>query len=122
VDKDKSYRGDMIPQERGLEGISSYFIFYLPLIVLMEKKSYMRFLAGKAKWLLNSKNSINPSLVCLGGSHSRCHSGYSTGCFYSPTHSVSHFSRHRLTISFTLSLVHSTTHSYFLIRVLAWER
>jgi hypothetical protein len=56
----------MIPQERGLEGISTYFIFYLPIIVLMENNSYMSFLGGKAKWFLNSKNYINPSLVYLG--------------------------------------------------------
>jgi hypothetical protein len=34
----------MIPQERGLEGISIYFIFYLPIFVLMENISYMSFL------------------------------------------------------------------------------
>jgi hypothetical protein len=33
----------MIPQERGLEGISIYFIFYLPILVLMENISYMSF-------------------------------------------------------------------------------
>jgi hypothetical protein len=37
----------MIPQERGLEGISTYFIFYLPIIVLMENNSYMSFLGGR---------------------------------------------------------------------------
>jgi hypothetical protein len=112
----------MIPQERELEGIITYFIFYLPIIVLMEKNSYMSFLGGKAKWLLNSKNYINPSLVCLGGSHSHYHSSSYVGFFYSPIHSLTHCSIHRLTILFTLKFVHSTTHPYFLIRVLSWER
>jgi hypothetical protein len=44
----------MIPQERGLEGISIYFIFYLPIIVLMERSGYMSFL-GKAMWFLICK-------------------------------------------------------------------
>jgi hypothetical protein len=34
----------MIPQERGIEGLSIYFIFYLPIFVLMENISYMSFL------------------------------------------------------------------------------
>jgi hypothetical protein len=34
----------MIPQERGLEGLSIYFIFYLPIFVLMENINYMSFL------------------------------------------------------------------------------
>jgi hypothetical protein len=41
----------MIPQERGLEGLSIYFIFYLPIIVLMGRSGCMSFL-GKAMWFL----------------------------------------------------------------------
>jgi hypothetical protein len=51
----------MIPQERGLEGITVYFIFYLPIIFLI----YMSFL-GKAMWLLIFKD-INPYCWFLGG-------------------------------------------------------
>jgi hypothetical protein len=28
----KKRKGDMIPQERGLEGLGIYFIFYLPIL------------------------------------------------------------------------------------------
>jgi hypothetical protein len=44
----------MIPQERGLEGLSIYFIFYLPIIDFIEKRGYMNFLA-EAMWFLISK-------------------------------------------------------------------
>jgi len=44
----------MIPQKRGLEGIIIYFIFYLPIIFLMERSGYMSFL-GKAMWFLICK-------------------------------------------------------------------
>jgi hypothetical protein len=37
----------MIPQERGIEGIHIYFIFYLPIFSLMENNSYMSFLRGR---------------------------------------------------------------------------
>jgi hypothetical protein len=35
--------GAMIPQERGLKGLS-IFIFYLPIMVLIKKSGYMIFL------------------------------------------------------------------------------
>jgi hypothetical protein len=34
----------MIPQEMGLDEISIYFIYYLPILVIMNNNSYMRFL------------------------------------------------------------------------------
>jgi hypothetical protein len=34
----------MIPQERGLKGLSLFIIFYLPIIDFMEKRGYMSFL------------------------------------------------------------------------------
>jgi hypothetical protein len=37
----------MIAQERGFEGITIYFIFYLPIFVLMENKNYMSFIGGR---------------------------------------------------------------------------
>jgi hypothetical protein len=37
----------MIPKERGLEGLSIYFICYLPIFFLMENISYMSFLGGR---------------------------------------------------------------------------
>jgi hypothetical protein len=37
----------MIPQERGLKGISIFIIFYLPIIDFMEKRGYMSFLGGR---------------------------------------------------------------------------
>jgi hypothetical protein len=39
----------MIPQERGIDGLSIYFIFYVPMIFLMERSGYMSFLE-KAMW------------------------------------------------------------------------
>jgi hypothetical protein len=44
----------MIPQERGLEGLSLLLYFYLPIIDFMEKRGYMSFL-GEAMWFLISK-------------------------------------------------------------------
>jgi hypothetical protein len=44
----------MIPRERGLKGISIFIIFYLPIIVLIERSGYMSFM-GKAMWFLISK-------------------------------------------------------------------
>jgi hypothetical protein len=46
--------GGYDPQERGLEGLSIYFIFYLPIIVLMERIGYMSFFR-KAMWFLVCK-------------------------------------------------------------------
>jgi hypothetical protein len=37
----------MIPKERGIEGLSIYFIFYLTIFILMENNSYMSFLGGR---------------------------------------------------------------------------
>jgi hypothetical protein len=79
----------MIPQDRGLEGLSSYFIFHLPIIVLMENNNYISFFGGEAKWSLNSKNYINLSLVYLGGSHS-CSRSFSVVGFLCFTHSLIH--------------------------------
>jgi hypothetical protein len=44
----------MIPQERGLKEPSLFTIFYLVILVLIEKSGYMDFL-GEAKWFLISK-------------------------------------------------------------------
>jgi hypothetical protein len=47
--------GAMIPQEsKGIKGIVIFIIFYLPIIILIERSGYMRFL-GKAMWFLISK-------------------------------------------------------------------
>jgi hypothetical protein len=99
----------MIPQERGLEGISIYFIFYLPIFVLMENISYMSFL-GEGHVVLNSKKYINPSLVCLGVSS------------HSFTHSFTHCSLFTLSFSILSPFILSPTlHSSFIL-ILAWER
>jgi hypothetical protein len=37
----------MIPQERGLNGLSLFIIFYLPIIDFMEKMGYMSFFGGR---------------------------------------------------------------------------
>jgi hypothetical protein len=47
----------MIPQARGIEGISIYFIFYLPIFVLMDNKKYMIFLGGKPSGFLIPRNT-----------------------------------------------------------------
>jgi hypothetical protein len=47
----------MIPQERGLEGLSIYFIFYLPIFVLMENNNYMSFLGGRPCGSLIPRNT-----------------------------------------------------------------
>jgi hypothetical protein len=44
----------MIPQERGLEGLSIILYFILPIIVLIERSGYMSFF-GKAMWFLICK-------------------------------------------------------------------
>jgi hypothetical protein len=50
-------------------GLRLFIIFYLPIIVLIERSGYMSFL-GKGMWLLIPSNYINPSLGCFLGSHS----------------------------------------------------
>jgi hypothetical protein len=37
----------MIPQERGIKGMSLFIIFYLPIIDFMEKRGCMSFLGGR---------------------------------------------------------------------------
>jgi hypothetical protein len=36
----------MIPRERGIKGLSIFIIFYLAILVLIEKSGYMSFLGG----------------------------------------------------------------------------
>jgi hypothetical protein len=57
----------MIPQERGVNGLSIFIIFYLPILVLIEKSGYMSFL-GEAMWFLVLSNYINPTCGLFGGS------------------------------------------------------
>jgi hypothetical protein len=43
----------MIPRERGIKGISIFIIFYLPILVLIEKSGYMSFLGRPCgSWFL----------------------------------------------------------------------
>jgi hypothetical protein len=47
----------MIPRERGLKGISHFIIFYSPIIVLIERRVYIRFL-GEGHVVLDSQVNI----------------------------------------------------------------
>jgi hypothetical protein len=82
----------------------------------MENNSYMCILGEEAKWFLNSKNYINPSLVYLWGSHY-----FSFGLFFF-THSLIHSISCRSHLSLFSHSVHSFTHSSFLNGVLSWVK
>jgi hypothetical protein len=58
--------GDMIPQERGIEGLRIYFICLFSIFFLMENSCCMRFF-GASQDVLVSQELINPSMVCWGG-------------------------------------------------------
>jgi hypothetical protein len=47
----------MIPREGGLKGLSIFIIFYLPILVLIEKSGYMIFL-GKGHVVLDFQVNI----------------------------------------------------------------
>jgi hypothetical protein len=56
----------MIPRERGIKGISVFIIFYLTILVLIEKHGYMSFLGG-GHVILGSGNYINYVYGIFGG-------------------------------------------------------
>jgi hypothetical protein len=91
----------MIPQERGIEGLSIYFIFLFSIFFLMENRSYVSFL-GEGQELLDSQEFINPFLVYWGD--------WSWFLIlYSHSHSLSHY-----VFGFsTYSCIHSRTCSLF---------
>jgi hypothetical protein len=47
----------MILRERGIKGLSHFIIFYLPIIVLIERRGYMSFL-GEGHVVLDSQENI----------------------------------------------------------------
>jgi hypothetical protein len=121
----------MIPQERRIEGLSIYFIFLISIFFLMENNNYVRFL-GEGQEVLDSQEFINLSLVYWGG-------GVVHGCSFSlltpilililillsfdpPIHAFIHTPVHCSLLLWRLHSIHSLTHSYFLIHVLARER
>jgi hypothetical protein len=53
IEKKNKDKGDVIPQERGLKGISLFIIFFLPILVLIGKWLH-QILGRKAMWFLIS--------------------------------------------------------------------
>jgi hypothetical protein len=115
----------MIPQERGLEGLSVYFIFFNYPFCLMGEISYMSFL-GEGHEVLDSQELHKPIPGLLGGSFSLSLSfSFLFFCWFL-THAFIHSLIHSLArcspLLWRFHSIHSLTHSSFLMCVLAWER
>jgi hypothetical protein len=59
----------MIPRKRGLKGKIIFIIFYLTILVLIDKRCYMIFLGGRHV-VLSSGNYINSTYRLFGVSNS----------------------------------------------------
>jgi hypothetical protein len=94
----------MIPQERGLKGLSVYFIYFFNHFCFNGEYELHEILGGKSMWFFNSKKIDKPIFGLLGGSLT--HSLFIVHIF------------HSILSPFILS---PTLHSSFIL-ILAWER
>jgi hypothetical protein len=78
----------MIPQERGLEGLSVYFIFFNYPFFLMGEISYVSFL-GEGHEVLDSKELLEPIPILLGGSFI-CSFSHPRPCYHSSVGFLTH--------------------------------